>query len=151
MNYFFQTDGVIRDGKGVFDYQRFAVPRLPESTLKEREGLGRSDDPRGYSTIFWLNPDTAKSVPAGGPIDWDQNGRIDAVRRRLDLNADGALNGLSGTPNEWSILVFNGGSIGKQIEIARLFPLARSQYRKMPVPELTEQQRSKIRRAIPQP
>ena len=44
-----------------------------------------------------------------------------------------------------------GGSIGKQIEIARLFTVARSQYRKMPVPELTEQQRSKIRQALPQP
>jgi hypothetical protein len=58
---------------------------------------------------------------------------------------------LAGTPDEWSILVFNGGSIGKQIEIARLFTVARSQYRKMPVPELTEQQRSKIRQALPQP
>jgi hypothetical protein len=151
MNYFFQTDGVIRDGKGVFDYQRFAVPPLPESALKEREGLGGGADLRGYSTVFWLNPDTARSVAAGGPIDWDQNGRIDAVRRHLDLNADGALNGLSGTPDEWSILVFNGGSIGKQIEIARLFTVARNQYRKIPVPELTEQQRSKIRQASRSP
>jgi len=151
MNYFFQTDGVIRDGKGVFDYQRFAIPPLPEAALREREGLGGGADLRDYNTVYWVNSDTAKAVAASGPIDWDQNGRIDAVRRRLDLNADGALNGLAGTPNEWSILVFNGGSIGKQIEIARLFTLARSQYRKMPVPELTEQQRSKIRQALPQP
>ena len=151
MNYFFQTDGVIRDGKGVFDYQRFAIPRLPEAALKEREGLGGGADLRDYNTVYWLNSDTAKAVAAGAAIDWDQNGRIDAVRRRLDLNADGALNGLAGTPDEWSILVFNGGSIGKQIEIARLFTLARSQYRKMPVPELTEQQRSKICQALPQP
>ena len=119
--------------------------------MKEREGLGGGADLRRYNTVYWLNSDTAKAVPAGAAIDWDQNGRIDAVRRRLDLNADGALNGLAGTPDEWSILVFNGGSIGKQIEIARLFTVARSQYRNMPVPELTEQQRSKICQALPQP
>lgn len=151
MNYFFQTDGVLHGSKPVFDYQRFAVPPLSESALKERNGLGGGADLRDYSTVYWLNPDTTRLVPASGPIDWDQNGRIDAVRRRLDLNDDGALSDLSATPNEWSVLVYNGGSIGKQLEIARLFSVARSQYRKVKVPELTEQQRRKIRQSLPQP
>jgi hypothetical protein len=115
---------------------------LPEAALKEREGLGGGADLRRYNTVYWVNSDTAKAVPAGAAIDWDQNGRIDTVRRRLDLNADGALNGLAGTPDEWSILVFNGGSIGKQIEIARLFIVARSQYRRARADRAAAQQDS---------
>ncbi len=151
MNYFFQTDGVFRDGKQVFDYQRFAIPRLPEGALKERDGLGRAADLRAYRTIYWVDSENTQWVAADRAIDWDQNGRIDSVTRRRDLNADGELSGLLGTPNEWSVLVYNGGTIGKEIEISRLFSLARSQYRKMRVPELTEQQRRKIQQTLPQP
>ena len=42
MNYFFQTDGVLRDGKRVYDYQRFALPTLKEYQLREGKGLGGS-------------------------------------------------------------------------------------------------------------
>ena len=41
MNYFFQIDGVIRDGKRVYDYQRFALPALNEiSFAKVRASAG---------------------------------------------------------------------------------------------------------------
>ena len=124
---------------------------MPESALKEREGLDRSTVLRGYTTIYWRDRSTVQPVAASGSIDWDQSGRIDAVRRRLDLNDDGQLTGLAATPNEWSILVFNGGSIGKQIEIGRLFDFARSQYQKMRVPELTEQQRRRVQQSLTRP
>jgi hypothetical protein len=124
---------------------------LPETALKERQGLGRSEDLRGYNTLYWLNPDTVQPAEASGAIDWDQNGRIDAVRRRLDLNSDGQQSELAATPNEWSVLVFNGGTIGKQVEVGRLFSLARSQYQKMREPELSEEQRRKIQQSVKQP
>src|SRR4029077_19395033 len=89
---------------------------LAGSRVEGARGPRRGRRSAPLQPVYWVNSDTAKAVPAGAAIDWDQNWRIDAVRRRLDLNADGALNGLAGTPDEWSILVFNGGSIGKQIE-----------------------------------
>ena len=82
---------------------------------------------------------------------WTRAADIDAVRRRLDLNDDDQLTGLAATPNEWSILAFDGGSIGKQIEIGRLFDFARSQYQKMRVPELTEQQRRRVQQSLTRP
>ena len=78
MNYFFQTDGVLRDGKRVYDYQRFALPTLKEYQLREGKGLGGSPGLRGYTTAFWLTHDKAQPVPGAGAIDWDQNGRIDS-------------------------------------------------------------------------
>ena len=151
MNYFFQTDGVLRDGKRVYDYQRFALPMLKEYQLREGKGLGGSPRLRGYTTAYWLNHDTAQPVPGSGAIDWDHNGRIDKSPRRRDVNDDGKFSALKSTPNEWAILVFNGGTIGNRQGIGTLLNVARSQYRPMPGPELSQDTQRKIRRSLNQP
>lgn len=151
MNYFFQTDGVLRDGKRIYDYQRFALPMLKEYQLREGKGLGGSPVLRGYTTAFWLTHDKAQPVPGAGPIDWDQNGRIDSAPRRRDVNDDGKFGTLKSTPNEWSILVFNGGTIGKRQDIGALLSVARSRYKKMPSPELSQDMQRKLRQSLTQP
>ena len=54
--------------------------------------------------------------------------------RRRDVNDDGKFGTLKGTPNEWSVLVFNGGTIGKRQDIGALLNVARSRYKQMPEP-----------------
>jgi Bacterial TSP3 repeat len=151
MNYFFQTDGVLRDGKRVYDYQRFALPALTEFQLREGRGLGGSPKLRGYTTAYWLTHDKAQPVPGAGAIDWDQNGRIDTKPRRHDVNDDGEFGTLKGTPNEWSILVFDGGTIGKRQPIGTLLNVARSRYKPKPEPELSPDTQRKIRQSLTQP
>ena len=151
MNYFFQIDGVLRDGKRVYDYQRFALPALNEHKLREGKGLGRSAKLRGYTTTFWLTHDKAQPVPGAGAIDWDHNGRIDSSPRRRDINDDGEIGELAGTPNEWSILVFTGGTIGKRQDVTTLLNVARSQYRRMTGPELSPDMQRKISQSVAQP
>jgi hypothetical protein len=147
MNYFFQIDGVLRDGKRVYDFQRFPLPALNESLLRESKGLGKNTRLRGYTTTYWLTHDKAQPVPGSGAIDWDQNGRIDSRPRHRDLNDDGKIAMLAATPDEWSILVFDGGTIGKRENVATLLNVARSQYRRMPVSELSEDMQRKIRQS----
>ena len=115
MNYFFQIDGVLRDGKRVYDYQRFALPALNEHKLREGKGLGGSAELRGYTTAYWLTHDKAQPVPGGGRYrlgsQWTHRlGPAPPRRQRRWRNSAR----LAGTPNEWSILVFTGGTIGKQ-------------------------------------
>jgi hypothetical protein len=142
---------VLRDGKRVYDFQRFPLPALNESLLRENKGPGQSTRLRGYTTSFWLTHDTAQPVPGSGAIDWDQNGRIDSRPRHRDLNDDGEIAALATTPNEWSILVFDGRTIGKKENVATLLNVARSQYRRMPVSELSEDMQRKIHESQPQP
>jgi hypothetical protein len=151
MNYFFQVDGVLRDGKRVYDFQRFPLPALKEYELREGAGLGKAAQLRGYTTSYWFTHDKAQPVPGAGAIDWDQNGRIDVVPRRRDVNDDGQIAVLAATPDEWSILVFDGGTIGKRGDVTTLLNLARSQYRRMTGPELSEDMQRRIRQSQPKP
>jgi hypothetical protein len=88
-------------------------------------------------------------VPGLGAIDWDQNGRIDSRPRHRDLNEDGKIAVLAATPNEWSILVLDRGMIGNKENVATLLNVARSQYRRMLVSELSEEMQRKIRESQP--
>jgi hypothetical protein len=112
MNYSFQTSGILRDGRRVFDYQRFPIMRLDESALLEATGLGLTPQLRGYSTRFMTPTVVMREVVADLSIDWDSDGAVDAGPVRVDLNADGYFTEFSGTPDEWSQLVFNGGTVG---------------------------------------
>jgi len=151
MNYFFQTDGVLRDGGRVYDYQRFSLPSLNERQLREGNGIGGSARLRGYATAYWLTHERAQPVPVSGAIDWDQNGRIDAKPRRRDVNDDGKFALLTRTPNEWSILLFNGGTIGKRNNVHDLLSVARSQHRPMTDHELSQDMQNKIRKSQTRP
>jgi hypothetical protein len=150
MNYFFQMDGVQRGGGFFYDYQRFSIPSLNEQALNENVGLGQEAALQGYDTRFWLLADKSLEVPANGEIDWDNNGTLDSAVER-DLNGDEQLLDLAATPNEWSMLIFNGGTIGQRMEIARLFDFARSQYRPLETPELTAEEYRKFRESLRNP
>jgi hypothetical protein len=58
---------------------------------------------------------------------------------------------LKGTPNEWAMLVFTGGTIGKRQDVTTLLSVARSQYRRMTGPELSPDMQRKIRQSLTQP
>jgi hypothetical protein len=150
MNYFFQMDGVQRDGGNSYDYQRFSTSNLNEHELNEGAGLGQGPELQGYFTRFWLSADEARQVIAAGAIDWDDNNRLDPAIQR-DLNSDEQMLDLAATPNEWSMLVFNGGTSGQRMDIARLFDFARSQYQPLETPELTEEVNRKIREGLRNP
>jgi hypothetical protein len=150
MNYFFQMDGVQRGGGIFYGYQGFSIPILNEPELNESTGLGRGDELKGYFTRFWLSAEESIEVKADGEIDWDDNRRLDSAVER-DLNGDEQMLDLAATPNEWSMLVFNGGTIGQRMDIARLLDFAKSQYRPLETPELTEEMHRKIRESLRHP
>lgn len=111
MNYSFQTRGILRDGQRSFEYQRFPLPSLQESVLLEPFGLGGSSDLQGYHTVIPRSDLSSREVPAEGAIDWNENGEIDSFPVTADLNADFGFGILTGTPDEWNSLIFNGGGV----------------------------------------
>jgi hypothetical protein len=139
MSYVFQTRGILLRGRRIWDYQRFPLPALLESDLREADGLGRNRLLRGYSTIHFTPTSTANEVPAHGAIDWDDSGEIDSFNVAVDLNGDSLLTELLATPNEWAQLIYDGGSIGSTATLGAAMESARERSRPLPVIELTEQ------------
>lgn len=114
MNYAFQTEGVMENGIKRFTYQWFDIDALDESALSETKGLGTAPDLAGSATIWFLSgPNTFAEQKTNGPIDWNQNNKIDAAPLAADINGDNTINTLSKTYAEWPRLVFNGGAIGQ--------------------------------------
>jgi len=122
MNYDFQKQGLRVNGQdGHFDYSRVKLADLDESSLLEGAGLG--SDPRiaGYQTLFRVtrfDPVTfTKEVIAKwsgnvvSPIDWDDDGGIDASAVTADLNGDGSTQVLK-SHDDWTALDFAGGTVG---------------------------------------
>lgn len=140
MNYRWQMRGLSINGtQGNFIYQPFAVPRLAEPALDESEGLGGPATLAGYETAFTHKgpPMAQVSLGAIGPIDWNRNGTSSDLDVEADLNGDGQLAVLSGTPNEWEALYFAGGTIGSTAPLAGL-AFTEFTYRVLPL-ELTEE------------
>jgi Bacterial TSP3 repeat len=145
MSYSFQMVGVRRFGVRLFDYQRFPIPRLQESVLRESEGLGRDPSLQGYFAVFYTQDGNRHEVPCDGNVDWSNNGTIDAQDISADLNGDSQLLELKDTPNEWGQLYFRGGLIGSRIGVGGLFESPRNQIRRLPFVELTEELSEKLK------
>lgn len=80
MNYDFQIDGVMKDGKRYFDYQRIATEPLNEMNLNELLGIGDEAVTKGYGTIYrCTSPEGRRRI-----IQWDLSSGI-------DWNCDGVL------------------------------------------------------------
>lgn len=139
MNYSFQTRGILRGGRREFDYQRFPLPALHEDSLIERFGLGGSSSLLSYFTIIQSASLGSREVPAHGSIDWNGDGTISEEPISVDLNNDLFLGELLATPDEWSRLVFNGGSIGSTDTVAGALKRMDDSRRLLPVVELTEE------------
>jgi hypothetical protein len=60
MNYFFQIDGVLRDGERVYDFQRFPLPALNESCCVKARGWakaqGSAATPRATGALMTTCP-----------------------------------------------------------------------------------------------
>jgi hypothetical protein len=139
MNYSFQTVGVFVGGGRAFTYQSFPLLALNENALNEQRGLGGTTELRNAHTIV-RDPGTGSfiEVPADGPVDWSQNGKIDSAAVAVDVNGDGTKGSLNATPNEFSRLTYDGGSIGSKSSIAGLSEVNALRLPAAPLDELTE-------------
>lgn len=139
MNYSFQTVGIFVGGRRAFTYQFFPLLALNEAALDEQRGLGNSPELRSAHTIV-RDPGTGSftEVSADGPIDWSQNKKFDTAPVAVDVNGDGAKGLLNATPNEFSRLIYDGGSIGSKSSIAGLSEVNALHLPAAPQDELTE-------------
>jgi hypothetical protein len=115
MSYSFQMSGVVFNGAtGKFDYSPFQLPSLDENNLNENVGLNGGAALNNYGTQYFCSGAAASTlvVNANGPIDWNCNGNSTQMGVSTDINNDGAKTVLT-TFNDWSHLVYNGGSLGE--------------------------------------
>ncbi len=137
MNYAFQTAGILVGSDRKFDFQRFALSSLDETSLIDSLGLGGSSNLRGYHTR--IRQHGLFDIPADGPIDWNNNGVIDRRPVMVDLNRDLLFNVLRATPDEWNSIIYDGGAIGTKRNLG-LMQQRMDQTRKLlPEVELTEE------------
>lgn len=116
MNYFFQTAGLVYNGRGhLFDYSRFVLPDLDENSLNESAGLSSGGIAPNYGTrqIVVRNGQTQRLAvnDAAGPIDWNDNGVLD-TNLAWDVNNDGQATVLSSF-NDWGAIVYATGFLGQ--------------------------------------
>ncbi len=108
MNYYFQIDGVYRNGKwGNYDYQRESPYTLKEKALNESKGILFA---KGYGTKWFDQDGKIRITTTIKPIDWYYNGKIDNSVA-VDLNNDGIKNKLT-VWRDWQHIIYNGGTIG---------------------------------------
>lgn len=122
MNYLFQTNGLIINGKdGNFDYSRFELPELNETNLNQHNGLNGLSEINNYGTRHYCGFETLRGYPFGGfKMDNNANGPIDwncdflTIRETVQHNvnnAGGDTQTLS-SYNDWNYLVYKQGNIG---------------------------------------
>lgn len=124
MNYHFQMGGLLREGSGeVFDFQPFPLPALDEDSLDEARGMGAAAERAGYRTYFFRKK-RRLSASIHGPVDFDGNGSSQDRGFHQDLNRDFRRELLEATPNEWRVLRYRGGAIGRSGDPALLRALS---------------------------
>jgi hypothetical protein len=123
MNYAFQFLGVYREGSWYhFDYQRFDLPTLNETSLNETIGINGEPDFAGYGTARYCPNGAFQHIfPADGAIDWNCDGDATDVGVSVDVNHD-FFNGSLISQDNWASIVFHGGGpIGSgQVEVSLL-------------------------------
>jgi hypothetical protein len=117
MNYFFQMDWLrYKKSDQKLDYSRFDIKSLNENALNESKALDRvgGDTPIAlYGTRYIdATPYYRLTDKCTSNVDWNGNGSSKQPNVAVDLNYDGAKNTLTGNCEEWSIIVFTGGSVG---------------------------------------
>jgi len=149
MNYLFQTSGLTINNASVFDYSKFLlsdIPDLDENNLNEGVGLNSPAAAR-YGTQYWgfgvgcpfsmrSPPQTTPVINVNAPIDWNCDVSIQGVPIKAEINGDSSYDVLTSF-DDWSSLIFSGGSIGA-------LGLGISQAASTPSQELTTQQDAQI-------
>lgn len=120
MNYAFQQSGLIMNAsQGNFDYSRFNLTNLTESGLDEAIGVitktvvitNAGVITREYGT-YWYCSTALKSTNQADKIDWNCNNIITDTQVIGDVNQD-TITGTLANQNDWDVLVYTGGAIGK--------------------------------------
>ncbi len=112
MNYTWQTLGLYHNSTWYnWEYQPFALPALNEASLSEPAGLG-SAAAAGYGTVYVCAGSQYLVSNAAGPIDWSCDGDVVDTGVSRDENFTGTVETLAATSNNYSQILFNGGTIG---------------------------------------
>jgi len=103
-NYLF---GVYKNGDYHFTYSDILCSDLNENLLSETNGLrcSVSGSDKYKMKVF----KTGKWYDINGPADFNNNGVTDTASVKVDTNSDSSYTILKGGPNEYNMLVFNGG------------------------------------------
>ena len=127
MNYNHQLNGLIlvgTNGPGFFDYSSFTAPTvdpIDETNLDETKSFGHGAELAYWSVYRCPEPDPAKQPPRGQPrgvdplrdsVDWNCDGDSTDTALAADVNGDG-FQGTLHPFDDWSHIVFTGGSIGE--------------------------------------
>jgi hypothetical protein len=119
MNYSFQLRGLIKNKTEFnFDYSRWNLGNFNESNFNEGTGLN-APAAEGYGTRYSCATGTPKkryAFDVNKPIDWNCNGSTIDTGVSTDTNEDTATSSLSSF-DDWANLKFNGGVIGKGLDI----------------------------------
>ncbi len=119
MNYSFQVLGVWRDNARRWDYTRMWIWALNEANLNEFTGLNGSQSLASYGTRYYVSGSPVDDNTADTNVDWNGNGIIQASVS-ADINKSGGISTLGTVHNQWSSLIYNGGSIGPGMPAAGL-------------------------------
>ncbi len=134
MNYLYQTMGVYRNGNvGHYDYSRFLLPSLNETSLYEIKGLQMpaAELVNGYAT-WWRCPSGAMNAAiANSALDWNCDGYIQVPPVKVDVNwpvtyPDGVTPyphyyTALGSQNNWASITFKGnGMVGNALVLGEL-------------------------------
>jgi hypothetical protein len=109
MNYEFQASGIYKDNSYQFLYSDITCNSLNEAALNENTGVVCATG----SSTYWTRICSAGNAwdQVNTNFDFNQNGALQASVS-ANLNCDGTIGTLAGGNNEYSALIFNGGSIG---------------------------------------
>jgi hypothetical protein len=111
MSYAFQIVGVWRSGARRWDYTRTAINALNENSLNESAGLTGATSLASYGTTYFCPNHTERNDNTAVSIDWNCNDAV-AGTVSVDINFDTLKNTLGAVQNQWTHVIYNGGSIG---------------------------------------
>ena len=123
MNYTFQLGGLRINGASAFDYSRFELPQLNETSLDENVGLNGGSGINNHGTSWFCGSSQQWTNNANGAINWNCNKTFiffDDIESSVatDINKDSAHTVIRSF-NDWAHINFKGGLIGAGV----VFPL----------------------------
>lgn len=107
MNYLYQVRGLMQDGKRRFLYSQLSCHALNEAALDESKGIRCTAPLSATTTWKILLRHSEDWFPLNTAIDFNEDNLVEQSVT-LDLNDDNVLAMLKATPNEYSILRFDG-------------------------------------------
>lgn len=132
MNYQYQFDGIMKDGVRQWLYSELLTSALNEGSLSEWNGV-TATQPGGH---VWRVLYNGAWTNVNLSIDWNMNGYFQSGVSR-DINGDNGIGTLAGSPNEYGMLNFRGGSVGSAGAAAGESPTADYTRQDQPISALT--------------